>query len=220
MADIIFVKEILSSRSPKLRLLCRLTITRYRLLFFNHTWYIPFRKHQKESYNSWHEFRLTHLLRWSIDYYSWQVLGINFEVTEKRFTKESRAQLAISDFDIQLTWKDPENSNGIRGNLKRQLLDTLFILVSKSYVVLIFSLVFQRSNKIGKKWRMESGWNRLDQTSLQMIEKLFKTSITPTKVISCLKLPCFDRSASCENIVASVPDPVSLIRPGKHGDLK
>ena len=157
MADIIFVKEILSSRSPKLRLLCRLTITRYRLLFFNYTWYIPFRKHQKESYNSWHEFRLTHLLRWSIDYYSWQVLGINFEVTEKRFTKESRAQLAISDFDIQLTWKDPENSNGIRGNLKRQLLDTLFILVSKSYVVLIFSLVFQRSNKIGKKWRMESG---------------------------------------------------------------
>ena len=79
------------------------------------------------------------------------MLGINFEVTEKRFTKESRAQLAISDFDIQLTWKDPENSNGIRGNLKRQLLDTLFILVSKSYVVLIFSLVFQRSNKIGKK---------------------------------------------------------------------
>ena len=53
-----------------------------------------------------------------------------------------------------------------------------------------------------------------------MIEKLLKTSITPTKVISCLKLPRFDRSASCENIVASVTDPVSLILPGEHGDLK
>ena len=37
---------------------------------------------------------------------------INFEVREKRFTKEFRVKLAISDFDIQLTWKDPENSNG------------------------------------------------------------------------------------------------------------
>ena len=79
MAAMILVKEILGSRSPKLRQLCRLTITRYRLLFFNYKWYIPFRKHQKESYNSWREFRLTHLLRWSIDYYSWQVSGINFE---------------------------------------------------------------------------------------------------------------------------------------------
>ena len=43
---------------------------------------------------------------------------INFEVTKKRFKKEFRAQLAISYFDIQLTWKDPENSNGIQGNLK------------------------------------------------------------------------------------------------------
>ena len=89
---------------------------------------------------------------------------INFEVTKKRFKKEFRAQLAISYFDIQLTWKDPENSNGIQGNLKRQLLVILFILVSKSYVippcgdhridsqlVLIFSLVLQRSNEIGKK---------------------------------------------------------------------
>ena len=89
---------------------------------------------------------------------------INFEVREKRFTKEFRAKLAISDFDIQLTWKDPENSNGIQGNLKRQLLVTLFILVSKSYVVppggdhrtdsqlvLIFSLVLQRSDEIGRK---------------------------------------------------------------------
>ena len=42
--------------------------------------------------------------------------------------------------------------------------------------------------------------------SLQMIENLFKTSIAPTKVISCLKLPRFDRSAGCENIVASVSD--------------
>ena len=40
------------------------------------------------------------------------------------------------------------------------------------------------------------------------------------KVISFLKLPRFDRSASCENIVASVPDPVSLIRRGKYGVLK
>ena len=47
---------------------------------------------------------------------------INFEVREKRFTKEFRVKLAISDFDIQLTWKDPENSSGIWGNLKRQLL--------------------------------------------------------------------------------------------------
>ena len=46
MVAIIFIKEILSSRSPKLRLLCRLTIARYWLLFFNHKWYIPFRKHQ------------------------------------------------------------------------------------------------------------------------------------------------------------------------------
>ena len=46
MAAMIFVKEILSSRSPKLRLLCRLTIARYWLLFFNYKWYIPFRKHQ------------------------------------------------------------------------------------------------------------------------------------------------------------------------------
>ena len=43
---------------------------------------------------------------------------INFEVTKKRFTKEFKAPLAISDFDIQLTWKDPENANGIQGNLK------------------------------------------------------------------------------------------------------
>ena len=35
MAAMIFVKEILSSRSPKLRLLCRLTIARYWVLFFN-----------------------------------------------------------------------------------------------------------------------------------------------------------------------------------------
>ena len=33
MAAMIFVKEILSSRSPKLRLLCRLPIARYWLLF-------------------------------------------------------------------------------------------------------------------------------------------------------------------------------------------
>ena len=26
--------------------------------------------------------------------------------------------LATSDFDIQLTWKDPKNSSGIQGNLK------------------------------------------------------------------------------------------------------
>ena len=53
-----------------------------------------------------------------------------------------------------------------------------------------------------------------------MIENLSKTSVTPTKVISRLKLPRFGRSGSCENIVASVPDPVSLIRLGKHGDLE
>ena len=53
-----------------------------------------------------------------------------------------------------------------------------------------------------------------------MIENLFKTSITPTKVISCLKLPRFDRSAGCENIVASISDLVSLIGPGKHSDMK
>ena len=46
---------------------------------------------------------------------------INFEVTKKRFTKEFRAQLAISDFDIQLTWKDPENSIGIQSNLIAEL---------------------------------------------------------------------------------------------------
>ena len=46
MAAIMFVKEILSSHSPKSRLLWRLTITRYWLLFFNYKWYIPFRKHQ------------------------------------------------------------------------------------------------------------------------------------------------------------------------------
>ena len=83
---------------------------------------------------------------------------------KKRFTKEFRAQLAKFNFDIQLTWKDLENSNGIQDNLERQLLVTLFILVTKSYVipsggdhridrqlVLIFSLVLQRSNEIGKK---------------------------------------------------------------------
>ena len=53
-----------------------------------------------------------------------------------------------------------------------------------------------------------------------MMENLFKTSIAPTKVISCLKLPRFDRSAGCENIVASVSELVSLIGPGKHGNLK
>ena len=37
MAAMIFVKEILSSRSPKLRLLCRLPIARYWLLFFNYS---------------------------------------------------------------------------------------------------------------------------------------------------------------------------------------
>ena len=46
MAAIIFVKKILSSCSPKSRLLCRLTISRYWLFFFNYKWYIPFRKHQ------------------------------------------------------------------------------------------------------------------------------------------------------------------------------
>ena len=46
MAAMIFVKEILSSRSPKLRLLCRLPIAWYWLLFFNYKWHIPFRKHQ------------------------------------------------------------------------------------------------------------------------------------------------------------------------------
>ena len=71
-----------------------------------------------------------------------------------------------------------------------------------------------------KKRRMDSSWNRLDQSSFKTIENMFKTSITPTKVISCLELPRFVRSASCENIVASVPDPDSFIRPGKHGDLK
>ena len=71
----------------------------------------------------------------------------------------------------------------------------------------------------GKKEGMDSK-NRLDQKSLQMIENLLKTSTTSTKVISCLKLTRFDRSASCENIVASVSYPVSLIRPDKHGDLK
>ena len=40
------------------------------------------------------------------------------KLQKKRFTKEFRAQLAIFNFDIQLTWKDPENANGIQGNLK------------------------------------------------------------------------------------------------------
>ena len=117
MAAIIFVKEILSSRSPKSRLLCRLTIRRYWPLFFNYKWYIPFRKHPK-----WKLYFLvwiqTNTFSRSIDYYSWQVSWINFEVREKRFTKEFRAMLATSDFDIQLTWKDPENSGGIQGNSK------------------------------------------------------------------------------------------------------
>ena len=67
MAAIIFVKEILSTRAPKLRLLCRLTITRFCLLFFNYKWYIPFRKHQMKvtflGMNSdWHIYQVNRLI--------------------------------------------------------------------------------------------------------------------------------------------------------------
>ena len=115
MVAIIFVEEILTTRAPKLRLLCRLTITRFCLLFFNYKWYIPFRKHQMKvtflvMNSDWQIYQVKRLIA--------TVSRINFEVTKKRFTKEFRAQLAISYFDIQLTWKDPENCNEIQSNLK------------------------------------------------------------------------------------------------------
>ena len=78
--------------------------------------------------------------------------------------------LATSDFDIQLTWrilKIPVEFKAIQ----RQLQVTLFILVSKSYLIppwgdhqidsqlaFIFSLVLQRSNEIGKK---REGWKEV-----------------------------------------------------------